>query len=45
VPPGARIIALVVPADGSPWFMEQFVTDQQAVDYALKYNLVLKEQK
>jgi hypothetical protein len=37
--------ALVVPADGSPWFMEQFVTDQQAIDYAAKYNLILKEQK
>lgn len=37
--------ALVVPADGSQWFMEQFVTEQQAIDYAQKHSLIMKEQK
>ena len=37
--------AVIVPADGSPWFMEQFITDQQVLEYAAKFNLIIKRQQ
>lgn len=41
---GMAYNAMIVANDGE-WFFEQFVTEQAAVDYAQKYNLVMKIQR